>query len=142
MMSSNKIKSVMYWVLTAIFVSGVNGQVIDLNEPQEVNENSLLIENINKHEAIKYVAQKYQKIAITIEDYKVILIFDDDKLINIKEYGSEEVDLELYFSREDITYLFENWESMDMFDKFKFLLRSEMPIMDVMTFGGMLMTMR
>ena len=141
-MSSNKIKSVMYWVLTAIFVSGVNGQVIDLNEPQEVNENSLLIENINKHEAIKYVAQKYQKIAITIEDYKVILIFDDDKLINIKEYGSEEVDLELYFSREDITYLFENWESMDMFDKFKFLLRSEMPIMDVMTFGGMLMTMR
>ncbi len=135
-----------------IFIGGVNATntVIDLNEPiNEIQETqySYLIEQINQFDIVKYISRHYNSVSVEIQDYnnesfKVFVDFEENKIKKISENETQTVDLELYFSREDIIYLFENWEKISTFEKIKFFLRSEMPIKDILTFSAIAMSVR
>lgn len=144
MENKSNAKSIMYMVLMILFMSGVNATSINLNEPVSTTENqySQLTEKVNQYEVVSYISKHYNLISVEVDGYKVVLDFENNKIKEIKEYNNEFVDLELNFTREDIIYLMDNWQNMTAFDKIKFLLRSEIPIKDIIIFGGIAVSMR
>jgi len=144
METKSNAKKVMYMVLMILFMSGVNATSIDLNEPVSTVENqySQLTNQVNQYEVVSYISKHYDLISVEVDGYKVVLDFENNKIKEIKEYNNEIVDLELSFTRDDIIYLMENWQTMTTFEKIKFLLRSEMPIKDIITFSGIAVSMR
>lgn len=142
METKNKARNVMYMVLMIIFISGVNAQTIDLNEPVEENKFSPLVDKINEYDIVNSIARHYNLISVEIENYTVVLEFEGNKLKEIRESQDEVVDLELHFSRDDVEYLFNNWESMSTFERIKFFLRSEMSIKDIINFSAIAMSVR
>ena len=141
----NNAKKMLCWMLFLVFASvGANAQTVDLNKPvnEEPNVFSPLVKEINKYEIIKGIANNYDLISVSIDGYVFVLEFEGEELKEIREYSNEDVDLELYFSKEDVEYLFNNWQSMSDFDKIMFFLRTEMPVKDIMTFGAIALSVR
>lgn len=147
METQSNAKKIMYLVLMILFVSSVNGvNTIDLNEPvienQSINNYNWLVEKANNYDIIQYIGKHYNLISVEVEDYKVVLDFENNQLNEIRVFNNESVDLELHFTRDDIIYLMDNWQKMTDFDKIKFLLRSDMKIADIITFSAIAMSMR
>lgn len=147
METQSNAKKIMYLVLMILFVSSVNGvNTIDLNEPvienQSINNYNWLVEKANNYDIIQYIGKHYNLISVEVEDYKVVLDFENNQLNEIRDFNNESVDLELHFTRDDIIYLMDNWQKMTDFDKIKFLLRSDMKIADIITFSAIAMSMR
>ena len=151
-MDSNiNIKNVMMLLLVLVFTaSSVNASatVIDLqtnNEPEPNYQN--VVELINQYDIVELVANNYNSIAVNINDttenFSVVLNFGDGKLQNISDYDGSVVDLSLSFTRDDVKYLMNNWESMSKWDKVLYLINNtDMPIKDILTFSGIAMGVR
>jgi len=142
---SNNKKIVFMFVLLT-FVSSVVAEstIVDfIDKDISAEEYAYLVPLANNYEVTKHIANKYDSIAINVtdDDYRVILIFENGELKEIKE--SQEVsDLEFKITKDDITYLMENYKSMTAFDKIKFLIQHDVPIRDIITFSGIAMGMR
>jgi len=142
---SNNKKIVFMFVLLT-FVSSVVAEstIVDfLDKDISMQDYTYLVPLANSYEVTKHIANKYDSIAINVtdDDYRVILIFENGELKEIKE--SQEVsDLEFKITKYDIIYLMENYKSMTAFDKVKFLIQHDVPIRDIITFSGIAMGMR
>lgn len=135
---------IMFVMLT--FVSGVSaGNVVDMQmqSSEQPNQYDWIKNKLNEYPLVKHISNSYNSIAVNIdkEDFRLVLKFNQSGISEILE-SEENVDLELNISREDITYLLENYENMTVFDKLKFLVQHDIPVKDIMTFSGIAMAMR
>ncbi len=128
-------KPVIYLVIIMLLTTGVNAQSINLNQ-------NSVIDNVNEYEIVKHIAAEYDSILISIDDYEVVLIFSDTKLTKIEQYSNQEYDFKVTLDREQVDYLLNNYEKMSIFDKFKFLISTDIPFKDVMTLSGIAMEVR
>jgi len=130
-------KPIMYLIILILLTNTMSAETINLNE-----EENPIIKQINSYEIISEIAKEYDNISIEVENYKAVLIFNESKLKEIQEYNNQTTDLNIKLSREDIIYLMENWNKMSQFDKIKFLIKTNLPIDDVLTFSGIAMGTR
>lgn len=137
--STKTTKSVMYLLLAIIFIGTANAQTIDLNTQ---NPYQGLTDKINEYPAVEYIAQRYDLVSVEVDDYKLILDFENNKLKEIREFNNELVDLELTFTRDEITYLIDNWQEMGIFDRLNFFLKKDVPIQDIISFASYMVGMR
>lgn len=145
-MKKIKLKQIMMIFIMLTFVSGISAQnVVNLHmESTKVSNQYVWIKNkINQYPLSKEISRAYDSISINIhnENFRVVIKFDDEGVSEIIQ--SDEVsDLNIDITREDIIYLFNNYDDMTSMDKIKFLINHNIPIKDILTFSAIAMGMK
>jgi hypothetical protein len=141
-MSNQNLKQLMYLILMISLVSGVTANTINLNSAPVENVYSPLVEEINNYVAIKSISKHYETISISIDNYSIILDFEDNKLKEIRENHNEITDLHLSLSKEDAIYLLDNWQNMSYFERFKYVFKACDSISDALILGSITVSLR
>lgn len=146
MNQTQNIKKLAMIVILLTFISGVSAVEINNFYEQPIKDDNPyqgLIETANSYEVVNYFANKYEKVAIefTDEDYRLVIEFEDSKIIDIRE-SEELVDFEIRTSKKELKYLLDNWRYMGIFDRINFLLGKEIPLSDILSYGSYMVSMR
>ena len=135
-------KKLLYFVLILSLISGINATAIDLNDNGMDMAYSNLVNEINKYPAIHSISKYYNTIALSIDNYSVVLEFKDSKLQEIRNNNNEIVDLELSLSKQEADYLLDNWKTMSYFSRFKYVFKACENPSDALILGGIAMSFR
>lgn len=134
-------KTAMYFVLLILLTSTINATTIDLSEETQPNQD--LIKKINQYDIVSEIAKEYDAIGVKIDDYKVVLVFDNQTLKQIKENSNQITDFNINITIWDALNLYINRNKMDSFDKLKYISQhSDMSEEDILTLSGIAMGVR
>lgn len=133
----------MYFILIISLVSGVSAQTINLNEDNENLKYKNVVKQVNEYPvAIENISNYYQTIAISIDNYSIVLELEGKKLKEIRNNYDELTDLSLSLSKEEALYLLENYKSMSFFERFKYIFKAYDDPRDALILGGISMGFR
>jgi len=138
-------KNIMLFMVL-MFVGSVHAvEVIDMNtETTTVNQYSELIGLANQYEIAKSIGGSYNSIGINFDEWNIRLVIEFDNEIGITKISESDasVDLELNITEGDRVYLFENYQSMNIFEKINFMIGLDMDLHDILNFGAIAVSMR
>ncbi len=134
-------KTTMYAILLICLISSVSAtEIIDLNNQKDTKYDNL-ISKANQYSAIHKLATHYNNISLSIDNYSVLLEFEQNNLTKITETNLKG-DLNLQLSKQDIIYLLDNYKTMSYFEKFKFLVMACDNPFQVLTLSSIAMDLR
>jgi hypothetical protein len=135
-------KQAMYIILLICLISSVTAtEIIDLNTQSQEPLYSDLISKANTYPAVHKLGQQYNNISLTIDNYSILLEFENTNLIKITETDLKG-ELNLKITKSQILYLIENYQSMNYFQRFWYLFKICESPKDALTLSGIAMGLR
>lgn len=100
------------------------------------------IDTINNQEFVKVIAPYYNNMVFTIDGYNLTVKFNEYGIDKIVDGSVDNADLYVNVSEENVKYLFNNWYSLDTFEKIKYVINLDgVPLGEVIKLSGIAMSL-